>query len=143
MEFKFNSAIFKNDPADNKNNNPNFPTHGGLVKMPLSQLEEFVQYLHWATRTELQYDEYLKEKFIPVKVSGWMKQPTGKKTFMSLAFEPSYKTKVAAEEVKEAQAAAEHAETLQQPSEACSVNTAAANLAQGTAGTVVEDFDFS
>jgi len=148
MEFKFSGAIFKNDPADNRNNNPDFPTHGGLVKLPLSQLEEFVQHLHWATRTELQYDEFLKEKFIPIKVSGWAPKPEtqgqtqGKKRRMGLSLEPHYKTNMAAEEVKEAQTAAEHAETLQQPSGNCSINAAAANFAQSTGGTVVEDFDF-
>lgn len=140
MEFKFNSAIFKKDPADNKNNNPNFPTHGGVVKMPLSQLEEFVEYLHWATRTDLQYDEYLKEKFVPVKVSGWTREPESKKKFLSLSFEPSYKTRMAAEEAKEAQAIAAHADSLQQQQPAKEVNAAAANLAQGTTGTVVEGF---
>ena len=145
MEFKFSSAIFKNDPADNKNNNPSFPTHGGLVKMPLSQLEEFVQYLHWAARTELQYDEYLNEKFIPVKVSGWAPKPEtqgqGKKKRMSLSLEPHYKTNMAAEEAKQAQGTAGTI-SLQEQQPAQTTDTAAASLAQGTAGTVVDDFDF-
>tara|TARA_R110001592_G_scaffold6276_3_gene33756 strand:+ start:7502 stop:7924 length:423 start_codon:yes stop_codon:yes gene_type:complete len=139
MEFKFSSAIFKNDPADNKNNNPNFPTHGGILKMPLSQLEEFVQYLHWAARTELQSDMYMNDKIIPVKISGWTKDSNGKK-FLSLSFEPHYKTNMAAQEAKEAQAIAAHSETLQEQQPAQTTDTAAASLAQGTAGTVVEDF---
>ena len=139
MEFKFSSAIFKNDPADNKNNNPNFPTHGGILKMPLSQLEEFVHYLHWAARTELQSDSYMNEKIIPVKISGWTKDSNGKK-FLSLSFEPHYKTNMAAQEAKEAQAIAAHADSLQQQQPAKEVNAAAANLAQGTGGAVVEEF---
>lgn len=141
MEFKFSSAIFKNDPADNRNNNPNFPTHGGILKMPLSQLEEFVQYLHWAARTELQSDSYMNDKIIPVKVSGWMREPEGKKKFMSLSFEPHYKTNMAAQEAKEAQGPAGTI-SLQEQQPAQTAETAAASLAQGTAGTVVEDFDF-
>lgn len=110
--------------------------------MPLSQLEEFVQYLHWAARTELQSDSYMNDKIIPVKVSGWMREPEGKKKFMSLSFEPHYKTNMAAQEAKEAQAIAAHSETLQEQQPAQTAETAAASLAQGTAGTVVEDFDF-
>ena len=137
MEFKFSSAIFKNDPADNRNNNPNFPTHGGILKMPLSQLEEFVQYLHWAARTELQSDSYMNEKIIPVKISGWTKDSNGKK-FLSLSFEPHYKTNMAAQEAKAAQGAAGTI-SLQEQQPAQTTDTAAASLAQGTAGTVVED----
>ena len=139
MEFKFSSSIFRNDPADNKNNNPNFPTHGGILKMPLSQLEEFVQYLHWAARTELQSDSYLNEKIIPVKISGWTKgsddPALGKKKFLSLSFEPHYKTNMAAEEAKAAQGTV----SLQEHQPAQTTDTAAASLAQGTAGTVVKD----
>ena len=137
MEFKFSSAIFKNDPADNRNNNPNFPTHGGILKMPLSQLEEFVQYLHWAARTELQSDSYMNEKIIPVKISGWTKDSNGKK-FLSLSFEPHYKTNMAAQEAKEAQGTAGTI-SLQEQQPAQTADAAAASLAQGTAGTVVED----
>lgn len=137
MEFKFSSAIFKNDPADNRNNNPNFPTHGGILKMPLSQLEEFVQYLHWAARTELQSDSYMNEKIIPVKISGWTKDSNGKK-FLSLSFEPHYKTNMAAQEAKEAQGPAGTVSLqVQQPAQ--TADAAAASLAQGTTGTVVED----
>lgn len=109
--------------------------------MPLSQLEEFVQYLHWAARTELQSDSYMNEKIIPVKISGWTKDSNGKK-FLSLSFEPHYKTNMAAQEAKEAQAIAAHSETLQEQQPAQTTTTAAASLAQGTAGTVVDDFDF-
>ena len=137
MEFKFSSAIFKNDPADNRNNNPNLPTHGGILKMPLSQLEEFVQYLHWAARTELQSDSYMNEKIIPVKISGWTKDSNGKK-FLSLSFEPHYKTNMAAEEAKQAQGPAGTI-SLQEQQPAQTADTAAASLAQGTTGTVVED----
>ena len=110
--------------------------------MPLSQLEEFVQYLHWAARTELQYDEWLKEKFIPVQVSGWAPKPEtqgqGKKRRMGLSLEPHYKTNMAAEEAKQAQGTV----SLQEQQPAQAADTAAASLAQGTAGTVVDDFDF-
>ena len=53
MEFKFRTNVFKNDPSQNKNNNPKFPTHGGTLEMPLGQLQEYVEYLHWAAKTEL------------------------------------------------------------------------------------------
>ena len=59
MEFKFKANIFKNDFSQNKNNNPKFPTHGGTLEMPLKKLEEYVEYFHWAAKTELKSDEYL------------------------------------------------------------------------------------
>ena len=105
--------------------------------MPLSQLEEFVQYLHWAARTELQSDSYMNEKIIPVKISGWTKDSNGKK-FLSLSFEPHYKTNMAAQEAKAAQGTAGTI-SLQEQQPAQTTDTAAASLAQGTAGTVVED----
>ena len=139
MEFKFKANIFKNDPSQNKNNNPKYPTHSGSMDLPVSKLQEFVDFLHWASRTDLKFNDHFNEKVIPIKISGWTAESerTNKK-YLTLYFEPPVKTKQEAQEAKEAQAVASHAETLQQSSGACSVNTAAANLAQGTGGTVVE-----
>ena len=137
MEFKFNTAVFKNKEEDNKNNNPNFPTHGGIIKLPLSQLESFVEYLHWAARTDLETDSYLNEKCIPVKLSGWARKKENKETkevtkYMSLTLEAHYKTKNAAQEAKEASELAAPAPTA---------SDAAASLAKSTAGAVVESVD--
>ena len=75
MDFKFRTNVFKNDPSQNGNNNDpnNFPTHGALLEMPLGKLQEYVEYLHWAAKTELKYDDYLQDDVVPVKISGWRK----------------------------------------------------------------------
>lgn len=128
MEFKFSGSIFKNDPSKNTNNNPNYPTHSGVVKAPLSQLKSFVENMHWSSRTDLQEDNYLKEQCVPIKISGWQRESNGK-VFLSISLEPHWKTMQAAIEAKEASELA---------SSAPSVQDAAANLAKGTAGTVVQ-----
>ena len=135
MEFKFRTNVFKNDPSQNKNNNPKFPTHGGTLEMPLGKLQEYVEYLNWAAKTELKYDEYLGDHVVPVKISGWAQtsEKTGKK-YLNLQFEPHFKTlgnaiaKKEAAELTDAQEIMQHQQTL---------DKAAASLAQGTAGNVV------
>ena len=128
MEFKFSGSIFKNDPSKNTNNNPNYPTHSGVVKAPLSQLKSFVENMHWSSRTDLQEDSYLKEQCVPIKISGWQRESNGK-VFLSISLEPHWKTMQAAIEAKEAS---------QVPAQTASIDVSAANLAEGTAGTVVK-----
>ena len=136
MEFKFKTNIFKNDPSQNKNNNPKFPTHGGTLEMPLKKLEEYVEYLHWAAKTELKYDEYLGDHVVPVKISGWTakSEKTGK-TFLSLYFEPHFKTLGEAIAKKEAAKLTDTREIMQHQQ---NLDKSAASLAQGTAGSVVK-----
>ena len=138
MEFKFNSSIFKNTPEDQQrlygdkyDPNKNYPVFTGSVSIPKGQIPEFVEYLHWALRTKLKADSYLNDVVIPIKVSGWQKEAksSGKK-FLSLAYEPDYKTMTAAKEAKEAEQLAKEALTAQD---------AAANLAKGTEGVVVQE----
>ena len=136
MEFKFKANVFKNDSSKNKNNNPNFPTHGGTLEMPLGKLEEYVEYLHWAAKTELKYDEYFKDHVVPVKISGWSQtsEATGKK-YLSLYFEPNFQTLGNAIAKKEAAQLADTQEIMQHQQ---NLDKAAASLAQGTAGSVVK-----
>ena len=136
MEFKFNSSIFKNTPEDQQrlygdkyDPNKNYPVFTGTVSIPKGQISEFVEYLHWALRTKLKGDSYLNDVVIPIKVSGWQKESQSGKKFLSLAYTPDYKTMMAAQEAKEASQSA--------PPEP-SVQDAAASLAKGTAGTVVQ-----
>ena len=137
MEFKFNSSIFKNTPEDQQrlygdkyDPNKNYPVFTGSVSIPKGQIPEFVEYLHWALRTKLKADSYLNDVVIPIKVSGWQKEAksSGKK-FLSLAYEPDYKTMTAAKEAKEASQSAASQPTAQD---------AAASLAKSTGGSVVQ-----
>ena len=137
MEFKFNSSIFKNTPEDQQrlygdkyDPNKNYPVFTGSVSIPKGQIPEFVEYLHWALRTKLKADSYLNDVVIPIKVSGWQKEAksTGKK-FLSLSYEPDYKTMMAAKEAQEASQSAASQPTAQD---------AAASLAKSTGGSVVQ-----
>ena len=135
MEFKFNSNIFKNSPEDQQrlygdkyDPNKNYPVFTGTASIPKKELAAFVEYLHWALRTELKTDSYLDDVVVPVKISGWQKESKSGKKFLSLAYSPDYKTMLAAREAKESSEIAEHQG---------SIDKAAASLAQGTAGTVV------
>jgi len=136
MEFKFNSNIFKNSPEDQQkiygekyDPNKNYPVFTGTVSIPKGQVAEFVEYLHWALRTELKTDTYLDDEVIPVKISGWQKESKNGKKFLSLAYAPDYKTMLAAREAKEASELAAPAPTAQD---------AAASLAKSTGGAVVQ-----
>ena len=136
MEFKFNSNIFKNSTEDQQrlygdkyDPDKNYPVFTGTASIAKKELPAFVEYLHWALRTELKTDSYLDDVVIPIKISGWQKESKSGKKFLSLAYSPDYKTLMAAREAKEASELA---------SPAPSVQDAAANLAKGTAGTVVQ-----
>ena len=104
--------------------------------MPLKKLEEYVDYLHWAARTELKYDDYLQDHVVPVKISGWTSksEKTGK-TFLSLYLEPHFKTLGEAMAKKEAAELTDAQEIMQHQQ---NLDKAAASLAQGTAGSVVK-----
>ena len=136
MEFKFNSNIFKNSPEDQQrlygdkyDPNKNYPVFTGTASIPKKDLPAFVEYLHWALRTELKTDSYLDDVVIPIKISGWQKESKSGKKFLSLAYAPDYKTLTAAREAKEAE---------QLATEALTAQDAAANLAKGTGGAVVQ-----
>ena len=135
MEFKFNSNIFKNSPEDQQrlygdkyDPNKNYPVFTGTANIPRKELAAFVEYLHWALRTELKTDSYLNDQVIPIKIAGWQKSPEGKKRFLSLSYSPDYKTMMAAKDAREAAEISAHQDSL---------NDAAASLAKGTAGTVI------
>lgn len=143
MDFKFNSAVFKNSVEDQKrlygdkyDPGKNYPNFTGTVSVPKGQLMQLVQYLHWALRTdELKHDDYIDDVVVPIKVSGWAKDSKSGKKFLSLQYTPDYKTMIAAQDAKEAHEIAQHQESIDQKQ---SLDDSAASLAQGTAGTVVE-----
>jgi len=137
MDFKFKSNIFKNSVEDQKriykenyDASKDYPAFTGTLTIPKSQITDFVEYLHWALRTELKRDDYIDDVVLPVKISGWQKESKNGKAFLSLTYQPDYKTKVAAQEAKEAFAAVAAPEPTAESS--------AANLAEATAGAVVE-----
>ena len=139
MEFKFNSSIFKNSSEDQQrlygdkyDPGKNYPNFTGTMQIPVSQVLSFVEHLQYAVRTELKRDEYLDDKVIPIKISGWAKESKSGKKFLSLSYTPDYKTLMAAREAKEA------SELPGPESLDPTVQDAAANLAKSTGGTVVQ-----
>ena len=98
-------------------------------------MQDLVEYLHWALRTELKTDSYLDDVVIPIKISGWQKESKSGKKFLSLSYTPDYKTLMAAREAKEAAELADAQEIMQHQQ---NLDKAAASLAQGTAGSVVQ-----
>ena len=136
MEFKFNSTVFKNTAEDHKrlygdkyDPNKPYPELTGNISIPKAQLSAFVEYLHWALRTELKNDSYLNDLVIPVRISGWTKHSHRGKMFLCLAYSRVYKSMMAAREAKEASELSTPEPTAQD---------AAASLAATTAGTVVQ-----
>ena len=137
MEFKFKSNIFKNTAEDHKklygekyDPSKNYPHMTGTLSIPKSQLPMLVEYLHYALRSDaLETDDYLNEVVVPVKISGYQRESNKGKKYLALSYEPNYKVMMAA---KEAKSAAEEKE------QSTSVDSAAATLAEGTAGQVVE-----
>tara|TARA_Y100000817_G_scaffold307286_1_gene293584 strand:+ start:98 stop:559 length:462 start_codon:yes stop_codon:yes gene_type:complete len=147
MDFKFKSTIFSNSKEDQQrlykdkyDPNKPYPNCSGTLLIPTGQIAAFVEYFHWALRTkELKYDGYIKDEVIPIQISGWTKtsEKSGKKLkFLSLEYEPDYRTKLAAKEAKSTHEIAEHQKTIDHQQ---GLDTAAASLAKGTAGTVVEE----
>ena len=112
MKFKFNGNVFKNTPEDHariygENYDPskNYPAFTGYVRIPKGQLQDHVTYLHYSCQTQLKYDDYLNDEFVELKVVGWPKTSANGKTYLSLQYEPDYKTMKAAEEAQRAEAA--------------------------------------
>ena len=139
MEFKFKSNIFKNTAEDHQriykdkyDPNKNYPHMTGTLSIPKSQLPMLVEYLHYALRSDaLETDDYLNEVVVPVKISGYQQESKKGKKYLALSYEPNYKVMMAAKEAKESN---------QQPA-SDSVDQAAANLAEKTAGEVVSESD--
>jgi len=137
MNFKFFANVFKNTVEDHKriygeNYDPgkNYPGFVGTIEIPKSQLQTHVTYYHYASQTELNRN-YLNEEVVPIRISGWAKQSeTTGKTYLSLQFEPDYKTMKAAEE-------AQRAEAAKAAPAAPPVDQAAQSLAAATGGDVL------
>ena len=137
MNFKFFANVFKNTVEDHKqtygeNYDPgkNYPAFTGYVEIPKSQLQMHVAYLHYSCQTELKHNDYLNDEVVPMKVVGWPKTSANGKTYLSLQFEPDYKTMKAAEE-------AQRAEAAKAAPAAPPVDQAAQSLAAATGGDVI------
>ena len=119
MTFKANGALFKNTPEklqerfkDRYDPSRNYPSFDGVFSIKEEDRMAFASYVMNAGAND--------RGEISVKISGWTKQAASSgQNYLSLAFEPDYKTMKAIEEKMAASGAAD-------------------SLAKATGGTVVE-----
>jgi hypothetical protein len=119
MTFKANGALFKNTPEklqerfkDRYDPSRNYPAFDGVFSIKEEDRMAFASYVMNAGAND--------RGEIPVKISGWTKQAASSgQNYLSLAFEPDYKTMKAIEEKMAASGAAD-------------------SLAKATTGQVVE-----
>lgn len=143
MDFKFSGNVFKNTTEDHQRlygdkyePGKNYPEFTGVVEVPLSQITDFCEYVVWAQQSdELKVNDYLKEKVVPIKVSGWAKDAKSGKKFLSLSYSPDYKTKNQAAEAKDAHEIQQHQKKLDAEPQA--VQKSAESLAKATDGDVI------
>jgi hypothetical protein len=119
MTFKANGALFKNTPEklqerfkDRYDPSRNYPAFDGVFSIKEEDRMAFASYVMNANPND--------RGEIPIKISGWTKQAASSgQNYLSLAFEPDYKTMKAIEEKMAASGAAD-------------------SLAKATTGQVVE-----
>jgi hypothetical protein len=119
MTFKANGALFKNTPEklqerfkDRYDPSRNYPAFDGVFSIKEEDRMAFASYVMNAGAND--------RGEIPIKISGWTKQAASSgQNYLSLAFEPDYKTMKAIEEKMAASGAAD-------------------SLAKATTGQVVE-----
>lgn len=118
MTFKANGALFKNTPeklqqrlGDRYDASKPYPLFDGLFSIKEEDRLAFATYVMNADPNE--------RGEIPVKISGWAKQASSGQSYLSLAFEPDYKTQKAIDEKMAAAGAAQ-------------------SLAKATGGEVIE-----
>lgn len=97
MTFKANGALFKNTPEklqerckDRYDPNRNYPGYDGVFSIKEEDRMAFANYVMNAAPND--------RGEIPVKISGWPKQSNAGQTYLSLAFEPDFKTLKALQE---------------------------------------------
>lgn len=142
MDFKLSGNVFKNTAEDHQrlygdkyDAGKNYPEFTGTAEVPLSQVTAFCEYFIFGQGAELKTNDYLSEKVIPIKISGWAKDSKSGKKFLSLSFSPDYKTKTQAEQAKDAHEIQKHQEKLDAQPEP--VQKAAESLASATDGDVI------
>ena len=97
MTFKANGALFKNTPEklqerfkDRYDPSRNYPAFDGVFSVKEDDRMAFASYIMNASPND--------RGEIPIKISGWTKQAASGQNYLSLAFEPDYKTMKAIEE---------------------------------------------
>ncbi len=117
--FSVNGALFPQTAEDLKarlkdkfNPQTQYPSCEGVVNIPATVAYQLAEYI-------MQGKPLGERNEIPLAISGWKRQSSSGKTYISLSFKPHYKYEKNAEGV---------------------VNDAAQSVAKATDGNVVDDF---
>lgn len=124
-EFAVNGALFPQTPEDLKKRmgdrydaSKNYPSVDGVMNIPADMAYALAEYI-------MQGKPVGDRQEIQIAISGWKRQSTAGKSYLSLSFKPHYRY--------------EKNENAQASQPGASVDAAAASLAKATDGTVIDD----
>ena len=93
--FNIKLAVFPQSAEDHKrirkdkyDATKKYPEFGGIANVPVSELPDLIKYLTHATPD---YDDYLKDEVVPLRVSGYMNTSKNDKKYLGLKISPDYK----------------------------------------------------
>jgi|TARA_E500000331_G_C17232125_1_gene703114 hypothetical protein len=95
MTFDIKMAVFPQTSEDHKrmmkdryDANKKYPEYGGVINVARGDIPALVKYLTHATPD---YDDYLNEEVVPLRVSGYMNTSKQGKKYLGLKISPDYK----------------------------------------------------
>jgi len=95
MTFDIKMAVFPQTSEDHKrmmkdryDANKKYPEYGGVINVARADIPALVKYLTHATPD---YDDYLKDEVVPLRVSGYMNTSKNDKKYLGLKISPDYK----------------------------------------------------
>ena len=95
MTFDIKMAVFPQTSEDHKrmmkdryDANKKYPEYGGVINVARGDIPALVKYLTHATPD---YDDYLKDEVVPLRVSGYMNTSKNDKKYLGLKISPDYK----------------------------------------------------
>ena len=95
MTFDIKMAVFPQTSEDHKrmmkdryDATKKYPEYGGVINVARGDIPALVKYLTHATPD---YDDYLKDEVVPLRVSGYMNTSKNDKKYLGLKISPDYK----------------------------------------------------
>ena len=95
MTFDIKMAVFPQTSEDHKrmmkdryDANKKYPEYGGVINVARADIPALVKYL---THASPDYDDYLKDEVVPLRVSGYMNTSKNDKKYLGLKISPDYK----------------------------------------------------
>jgi len=94
-DFTLKMAVFPQTSEDHKrmmkdryDATKKYPEYGGVINVARGDIPALVKYLTHATPD---YDDYLKDEVVPLRVSGYMNTSKNDKKYLGLKISPDYK----------------------------------------------------